>query len=198
MFKKFRVTTARLIAMGFAMSLGAAGSALAQTSTYTIDPTHTFVTWEAMHFGTSTSRGRFDKTEGSIEIDRAAKSGRIEVKIDTGSINTGLAVFDKKLRSSNFFDSDKYPQARFVSDRLTFDGDKVQSAAGQLTMIGRTFPVTLTALRFKCYDNPFVKREVCGGDFEATFQRSVWGMNYAIPAASDEVKLLIQVEAVKQ
>ena len=198
MFKNARVTTARLMSMGLVMSLGAAGSALAQSSTYTIDPTHTFVTWEAMHFGTSTSRGRFDKTEGSIQIDRTAKSGRIEVTIDTGSINTGLAPFDKALRSKNFFDSEKHPQARFVSDRVNFDGDKVQSAAGQLTMLGKTFPVTLTALRFKCYDNPYVKREVCGGDFEATFKRSLWGITYAIPDASDEVKLLIQVEAVKQ
>ena len=180
------------------LSMGAAGPAHAQTTTYNIDASHTFVTWEAMHFGTSTSRGRFDKKEGSIQIDRTAKTGRIDVTIDTGSISTGLAFFDKSLRSKNYFDTDNHPTARFVADRINFDGNKVQSATGQLTLLGKTLPVTVTAVRFNCYDNPFVKREVCGGDFEATVQRSLWGMTSDIPAASDNVKLLIQVEAVRQ
>lgn len=198
MSKTARATMLGMMSISLFWALGAVRSAHAQASTYTIDPTHTFVTWEALHFGASTSRGRFDKTEGSIQMDRSAKSGRIDVTIATGSINTGLETFDKVVRGSNFFDSEKYPTARFVSDRLNFDGDKVQSADGQLTMLGKTLPVKLKAIRFVCYDNPFVKREVCGGDFEATFQRSQWGMSYAIPSASDEVKLLIQVEAVKQ
>ncbi len=183
---------------GLFLALGATSLAHAQTTSYTIDPSHTFVTWEAMHFGTSTSRGRFDKKEGSIQIDRAAKTGRIDVTIDTGSISTGLAFFDKELRGKKFFDTDNHPNARFVAERINFDGNNVQSASGELTLLGKTLPVTLTAVRFNCYDNPFVKREVCGGDFEATVQRSLWGMTSTIPAASDNVKLLIQVEAVKQ
>lgn len=198
MSQTVRMTTLGMMSMSLFLALGAVRSAHAETSTYTIDPTHTFVTWEALHLGASTSRGRFDKTEGSIQMDRSAKRGRIDVSIATGSINTGLAAFDKVLQGSGFFDSEKYPTARFVSDRLNFDGDKVQSAEGQLTMLGKTLPVTLKAIRFVCYDNPFFNREVCGGDFEATFQRSQWGMSYGIPSASDEVKLLIQVEAVKQ
>ncbi|MFM2450958.1 MAG: hypothetical protein RIS44_3408 [Pseudomonadota bacterium] len=180
------------------LSMGAAGSAHAQATTYNIDASHTFVTWEAMHFGTSTSRGRFDKKEGSIQIDRAAKTGRIDVTIDTGSISTGLAFFDKELRSKKFFDTDNHANARFVADRINFDGNNVQSAAGQLTMLGKTLPVTVTAIRFNCYDHPFIKREVCGGDFEATVQRSLWGMTYGLPGVPDNVKLVIQVEAVKQ
>ncbi|XVJ68923.1 MAG: YceI family protein [Rhizobacter sp.] len=180
------------------LSIGAAGSAHAQATTYSIDASHTFVTWEAMHFGTSTSRGRFDKKEGTIQIDRAAKTGRIDVTIDTGSVSTGLAFFDKELRGKKFFDTDNHPTARFVADRINFEGNNVQSATGLLTMLGKTLPVTVTAVRFNCYDNPFVKREVCGGDFEAIVQRSLWGMTSTIPAASDNVKLLIQVEAVKQ
>jgi polyisoprenoid-binding protein YceI len=59
-------------------------------------------------------------------------------------------------------------------------------------------PVTLTATRFNCYDNPILKREVCGGDFEATIQRSQFGMTYGLPGIPDNIRLLIQVEAVKQ
>jgi polyisoprenoid-binding protein YceI len=70
--------------------------------------------------------------------------------------------------------------------------------AGTLTLLGKTQPVTLKAVRFNCFDHPRLKREVCGGDFETTIQRSQWGMGYAIPAIPDAVKLVIQVEAIKQ
>ena len=73
-----------------------AGSAQAQPATYAVDPSHTFVTWEALHFGTSTSRGRFDKKEGTIEFDRASKSGKIDITIDMASISTGVAPFDSQ------------------------------------------------------------------------------------------------------
>jgi hypothetical protein len=72
--------------------LVAAGVAQAQTATYGIDPTHTFVNFEAGHFGTSTVRGRFDKTVGSVSFDRAGKAGKVEITIDTKSINTGVVA----------------------------------------------------------------------------------------------------------
>ena len=64
--------------------LAGAGLAHAESATYSIDPTHTFVTFEANHFGTSTLRGRFDKKEGSVTLDKAAKSGKAEITIDAG------------------------------------------------------------------------------------------------------------------
>jgi len=175
-----------------------AANAQAQSATYALDPTHTFVTFEVVHFGTSTNRGRFDKKSGSITLDKAAKTGKVDISIETGSINTGTAPFDKHLQSKDFFDSEGHPSARFVGDRFTFDGEKVSEVAGQFTLLGRTLPVTLKAVRFNCFDHPRLKREVCGGDFETTIQRSQWGMGYAIPAIPDAVKLVIQVEAVKQ
>lgn len=171
---------------------------LAEPVSYLIEPTHTFVTFEALHFGTSTNRGRFDKKEGTVTIDRAAKTGKLDVTIQTGSINTGTAPFDKHLRGKDFFDSETHPTARFVADRFTFDGDKVTEVAGQLTLLGKTLPVTVKGQRFNCYPNPMLKREVCGGDFETTIQRSQWGMTYGLPGIPDAIKLVIQVEAVKQ
>jgi polyisoprenoid-binding protein YceI len=181
-----------------ALALATFGSAYAQAGTYSVDPTHTFVTWEALHFGTSTLRGRFDKKEGTIQFDRAGKTGKIDITIDTGSISTGTAPFDRHLQSKDFFDSATHPSARFVADKLTFDGDKVTAAVGTLTLLGKAMPVTLTASRFNCYQSPILKREVCGGDFETTLQRSQWGMNYGLPGIPDNVRLLIQVEAVRQ
>jgi polyisoprenoid-binding protein YceI len=176
----------------------AAAAAPAQTATYAIDPTHTFVTWEALHFGTSTSRGRFDRKEGTVQFDRAGRSGKIDITIDMASISTGVAPFDGHLKSKDFFDVATHPTARFVAERLNFDGAKVSEVTGSLTLLGKTLPVTLKASRFNCYDNPMLKREVCGGDFETTLQRSQWGITYGLPGIPDNVRLTVQVEAVKQ
>jgi polyisoprenoid-binding protein YceI len=186
---------ATLLASG---ALFASGAAQAQAATYSIDPTHTFVNWEALHFGTSTSRGRFDKKEGSITFDRAGKSGKVDITIDMASISTGVGPFDNHLRSGDFFDTAKHPTARFVGERLAFTGDNVTEVVGTLTMRGVSQPVTLKASRFNCYQSPILKREVCGGDFETIVKRSLFGMTYGLPGIPDDIKLSIQVEAVKQ
>ncbi|MCW7539526.1 YceI family protein [Aquabacterium sp. A7-Y] len=173
--------------------------AQAQSTTYAIDPTHTFVTFEVSHFGTSTNRGRFDKKEGTVVLDRAAKTGKVELTLETDSINTGVAPFNKHLQSKDFFNSSEFPTAKFVGDKFSFDGDKVTEVAGTLTLLGKTHPVTLKANRFNCYQNPMLKREVCGGDFETTLQRSQWGMTWGLNMGQpDAVRLIVQVEAVKQ
>jgi len=186
-----------LIALSAAL-LAATGIARAESATYNLEATHTYVTFEARHFGTSTNRGRFDKKEGSITVDRAAKSGKADITIDTASINTGLALFDSHLKGENFLKSKDFPTAKFVGDKFSFDGGKVTAVTGTLTLLGKTLPVTLTATNYNCYDSPFFKREVCGGDFETTIQRADYGMSYGMPVIPDDIKLLIQIEAIKQ
>jgi polyisoprenoid-binding protein YceI len=182
-----------------AATLGLALAAPASASTYAIDPTHTFVTYEVGHFGTSTNRGRFDRKEGTVQFDRAAKTGKVEISFDLSAISTGVAMLDKHLQSADFFDTAKYPSAKFVGDKFTFSGDKVTQVAGTLTLRDKTQPVVLKASNFNCYTNPMLRREVCGGDFVATIKRSQWGMNWGIESGvPDEVRLLIQVEAIKQ
>ncbi|HKX95517.1 MAG TPA: YceI family protein [Methylibium sp.] len=176
----------------------AAPLAYAEPVSYAIDPSHTFVTFEALHFGTSTNRGRFDKKQGSVVLDRAAKTGKVDLTIETASINTGVGPFDKHLIGPDFFETEIFPTARFVGEKFSFAGDKVSEVSGALTLLGKTHPVTLKASNFGCYDHPRLKREVCGGDFETTIQRSQWGMTYGLPAIPDNVRLLIQVEAVRQ
>ena len=188
--------THTLIALSTAL-LAATGIAHAESITYNLEPTHTYVTFEARHFGTSTNRGRYDKKEGSITLDRAAKTGKADTTIDTASINTGLALFDSHLRGENFLQSKAFPTARFVGDKFSFDGDKVTAVAGTLSLLGKTLPITLTATNYNCYDSPFLKREVCGGDFETTIQRTDFGITYGMPIIPDDIKLLIQIEAVK-
>lgn len=182
------------VAAATAMTAGAA-----QAANYAIDPTHTFVTFEIGHFGASTNRGRFDKKQGSVEFDRAAKTGKVDITIDTTSVNTGTPAFDKHLQSADLFDAAKHPTIKFVSDKFSFNGDKVSEVTGQLTLLGKTAPVTLKATQFNCYDSPMLKREVCGGDFETTIDRTQWGMNYGVEwGFPKNVRLVVQIEAVKQ
>lgn len=185
-----------LLAVAAATTL-AAGAA--QAANYAIDPTHTFVTFEIGHFGASTNRGRFDKKQGTVEFDRAAKTGKVDITIDTTSVNTGTPQFDKHLQSPDLFDAAKHPTIKFVSDKFSFNGDKVSEVTGQLTLLGKTAPVTLKATQFNCYDSPMLKREVCGGDFETTIDRTQWGMNYGVEwGFPKNVRLVVQIEAVKQ
>jgi polyisoprenoid-binding protein YceI len=186
------------IAAASLLALAAQG-ALAQSATYAIEPTHTFVTFEISHFGTSTNRGRFDKKEGTVQFDRAGKTGKVDITIDVNSVNSGVAPFDKHLKSAEILNAEANPTARFVGDKFSFNGDKVTEVAGMLTLNGKTNPVTLKATNFNCYQSPMLKREVCGGDFEAALTRSQFGVNYGLNYGfPDTIKLVIQVEAVKQ
>ena len=178
--------------------LAATGFAQAQSATYAIDPTHTFVTFEASHFGTSTLRGRFDRKEGAVQFDRAGKTGKAEITIDTTSVSTGVGPLDGHLKSKDFFDAANNPSAKFVGEKFVFNGDKVSEVSGTLTMLGKTNPVTLKATNFNCYQSPMLKREVCGGDFETTLVRSQYGIVYGLPGIPDNIRLLIQIEAIKQ
>ena len=179
------------------LALAAAGVAHAQT--YNADPMHTFVSFEVKHNATSTLRGRFDKKEGSVVIDRAAKTGKVDFTIDITSVSTGVAALDTHLKSKDFFNAAEFPTAKFVGDKFAFDGSKVTSVAGTLTMLGKSLPVTLAASNFNCYDNAMLKREVCGGDFETTLKRSDWGVSYGLTyGIPDNVRLLVQVEGIKQ
>ncbi|TNF58817.1 MAG: polyisoprenoid-binding protein [Burkholderiales bacterium] len=178
-------------------TLAAAG--LAQAAEYKIDPTHTNVIWEQLHFNTSTNRGRWAKKSGTVQFDRAARTGKVELTLDMTSVDTGVAPFDNHLKGNDFFAADQYPTATYVSDRFVFDGDKVTEVQGKLTLRGQTHPVTLKAVRFNCFDHPMLKREVCGGDFEATIKRSQWGVNWGLNmGVPDDTRIIIQVEAIRQ
>jgi polyisoprenoid-binding protein YceI len=181
-----------------AVAIFAGGAALAQPSTYVVEPTHTFVTFEAKHFGTSTVRGRWDKKDGQITIDRTAKTGKAQITIDMGSVSTGTDAFNKHLMSKDFFNVEANPKAYFVGEKFTFDGDKVTEVTGELTLNGKSGAATLKATNFNCYNSPMLKKEVCGGDFETTITRSNWDMKYGLPFIPDNIRLLIEIEAIKQ
>ncbi len=178
-------------------TLGAALPAAAELETYTVDPRHTFPTYEVSHFGYSMQRGRFNKTSGKITVDAAAKTGSADITVDAASIDSGVPKLDEHLRSEDFLNVAKNPQITFKSTNFTFDGDKVKSATGDLTINGITRPVTLTANVSQCGVNPMIKKKQCGADLTTTIKRSDFGMKYALPALGDDVTLRIPVESIK-
>lgn len=174
-------------------------TARAEPVRYRFDPTHTFVHFELSHFGTSTIRGRFGPLDGEVEIDRSARRGRVQVEIDTAQASTGVQVLDARLREPDMLSVQAHPKAYFVAERVEIDdGGRVKSLRGEFTLRGVSQPLTLTALRFNCYISPLLRREVCGGDFEGQLSRSAVGITHSLPLVSDTVRLLVQVEAVRQ
>lgn len=173
-----------------------ATSAFAQT--YTIDPSHTYPSFEADHMGISVWRGKFEKTTGTVVLDRAAKTGSLDIVIDASTIDFGHAKMNEHAKNKDMFNVEKFPTATYKSKSIKFDGDKPVSVDGELTLLGVTKPVTLAINKFKCIQHPMLKREVCGADASAEFKRSDFGMTFGMDYGfSPIVKLAIQVEAVK-
>jgi polyisoprenoid-binding protein YceI len=177
----------------------ACAPAHAEPATYALDPGHSSVSWETLHMNTSSHHGRFQIKEGTVSVDKAAKTGKADVTIDMASLSGPVKSLEGSLRSERGFNVAAFPTARFVSDGFAFDNDnKVASVPGTLTLLGKSLPVTLQAVRFNCYTHPMIQRETCGGDFETTISRSGFGVNISPQGAADNVKLLIQVEAIRQ
>jgi polyisoprenoid-binding protein YceI len=166
--------------------------------TYAVDTRHTYPMYEVSHFGWSTQRGRFNEASGKIVLDRAAKTGSVAISIKTASVDTGIAKWDEHMVSEDFFNAAKFPTIDFKASKIVFDGDKPASVPGELTLLGVTKPVTLTVTAFGCGTHPVNKKEVCGADAHATIKRSEFGMTKYLPGISDEVKLVLNVEAFKE
>ncbi|WP_179401852.1 YceI family protein [Burkholderia guangdongensis] len=174
-------------------------AAHAEVATYQFDPNHTYPSFEADHLGgLSVWRGKFDKSKGSVTLDRAAKTGTVDVTTQIGSVHTGNPQLDAHLQSPEFFDTSKYPDAHYVGT-IQFTGDEPSSVVGNLTMHGVTKPLTLKIDSFKCMPHPMLKREVCGVDAIGEFDRADFGIDYGKAYGFKmATKLLITAEAIKQ
>jgi polyisoprenoid-binding protein YceI len=177
------------------MICGFTTAALADPQVYTIDPGHTYPTFFVPHQGVSHWSGKFNKTSGKVWLDREHSTGKIDITIETSSINFGLPILDRMMQGVDYFDTAKYPTATYKSDTITFSNGMPVSADGQLTLKGVTKPVKLKIDHFTCKKNPMVNREVCGGDASADFDRAQFGLTKAVEGGDSTVRLVIQVEA---
>jgi len=183
-------------------------AAAAQVENYAIDPFHTVPYWETDHLGFTTMRGRFNRATGKFSIDRAAKSGTLEVVIQTNTISTGDTdregrprTRDEHLSTADFFNVAEFPTITFRSTKVVFQGDDVAAVEGNLTLLGVTKPVTLKMLRWKCGPDMRTqgKRYQCGGNAAGTFKRSEFGMKFGLPVAiGDDVGLWMSFYGFRQ
>lgn len=186
----------RLVALALAASLSSV--AFAASETYVIDSNHTKPRFEYSHFGYSTQSSRFDTATGTITIDRAAKTGSVDVVIDAKSVDTGYPLFNGHIQGEDFFDTAKYPTITFKSDKMKFEGEKLVAVEGNLTIKGITKPVTLTVTSMMCMPHPMAKKDACGANATVVVKRSDFNMAKYTPYVGDDVTLTIPVESIKQ
>ena len=178
--------------------------AFAAPENYSLDPYHTFPYFEVDHWGVSTVRGLFRKSNGKFTLDRAARSGSVELIVETASIDTGdndkgsrPRARDEHLRTADFFNVTEFPRMTFKSTAVKFAGDNPAEIVGDLTLLGVTKPLTLKVERWACRDNPINKKPMCGGNASGTLKRTDFGMKYLVPAVGDELKLYFAFEGYK-
>jgi polyisoprenoid-binding protein YceI len=188
------------IALSAAMLTLVAGSALAAPVTYDVDPGHTYPSFEADHMGgLSVWRGKLEKTSGTIVYDKDKSTGTVDITIDTSSIDFGHEKLNEHAKTPDLFDVAKYPTATYKGTLAGFVNGAPTKVEGQFTLHGVTKPLTLTIDQFLCKPNPMTKKEVCGADAKATFNRKDFGMGFGEAYGFKmDVKLAIQVEAIRQ
>ncbi|MGY4494462.1 YceI family protein [Pseudomonas sp. TE3610] len=186
--------TAALLLAGTA-TLGAT-AAMAAPETFVIDNSHTFERFSYSHFGMSTQMSKFNKTTGSVIIDTAAKTAKVDITIDTTSVDTGFDVFNGHIQGPDFLDTAKYPTATFKGDKVRFEGDKPVALDGQLTIKGVTKAVTLTITHYVAMQHPMLKKDAIGANAEVVIKRSDFGASKYVPYVGDEVTITVSLEAV--
>jgi len=174
-------------------------AALAAPATYNLDSGHTYPSFEADHMGgLSILRGKFNSSSGKVVLDKEAKTGSVDVTIDTTSLDFGHEKLNEHAKGPDMFNTAKFPTATYKGKLTQFKGDAPTAVEGQLTLNGVTKPVNLKINQFLCKMHPMQKKEVCGADAEGSFSRKDFGISYGENYGFKmDVKLRIEAEAVK-
>lgn len=177
---------------------GTATSVMAAPETYVVDNTHTFERFSYSHFGMSTQLSRFNKTSGTVVIDKVAKTAQVDITVDTKSVDTGYDVFNGHIQGPDFLDTERYPTATFKSTKVRFEGEKPVALDGNLTIKGVTKPVTLNIINYVALQHPMLKKDAIGADAQTIIKRTDFGAGKYAPYVGDEVTITISLEAVKK
>ncbi len=186
------------LSLATALFAALAGSAIAAPVTYNVDGSHTFPRFSYSHFGYSTQLSSFKNTTGKVVFDAEAKTGSVDIAIDTKSVNTGFEDFNGHIQGEDFLHTAKYPTATFKSTKVVFEGDKPKSIEGMLTIKGVSKPVTLTVTSFQAMPHPMMKKPALGANAFTTIKRSEFNAGKFAPYVGDEVRIDIAIEAIAQ
>ena len=133
----------------------------------------------------------------SEPLRRFLPEGATMIAIDPASINFGHTKMEEHARGKDFFNAEAFPKITYKGRIAKWNGDAPAAVEGEMTLLGVTKPLNLQIHSFKCIQHPMLKREVCGADAAGAFKRSDFGMKYGLPAHGDDMKVAIQIEAIK-
>ena len=166
---------------------------------YVLDASHSQIVFEYNHLGFSTTYGMFSGFTGDLMLDAEDPSkSSVDVVIDTATLISGWDARTKHFLGPDFFDASQAPKITFKSTKVDVTGEQSATITGDLTINGITKPVELDAKLNKMGTHPQSKKEWAGFDATTTVKRTDFDMGLAAPFVSDEVKLLISVEAGKE
>src|SRR5579872_423177 len=172
------------------------GSAQA-ADTYTFDPGHSYVLWHINHFGFSNPSGKWFANGTLILDEMKPENSKVDVTIQTASIDTGIPKLDEHLKSKDFFDVKQYPTATFVSNKIKMTGKDSAKVFGTLTLHGVSKPVVLNVKLNKLGVSPISNKQTAGFTATTTLKRSDFDIKAYLPGLGDEVKIDIEAEANK-
>lgn len=171
---------------------------------WSIDPTHSEITFKVKHLVISTVTGTFNSFDGSLEAENDTfENAQISFEADINSIDTNNSDRDAHLKSDDFFNAAEYPKMTFESTSFTKTGDNEFKLTGNLTIRGTTKEITLNATYGGSVVDPYGQTKV-GFEVSGKINRKEYGLKWnAVTEAgsvvvSDEVKLLMSVQFVKQ
>jgi polyisoprenoid-binding protein YceI len=174
----------------------------AQAAKFEIDPTHLSIGFFVEHIGYAKTLGMFLKAKGSFQFDEASGSlSNVQAEVETDSVFTNDKRRDSHVKGGDFLSADKHPRMLFTATAAKRTGDRTFEVPGQLELLGKSLPLTLTATWNKSAESPLPgKPYVMGVSLRGTVKRSAYGMNYAVANGwvGDDVAVMIEFEAIRR
>ena len=184
--------------LSFLTLIALAGATTVRADSYKIDPVHSRILFKIGHFGVGNIYGRFDSFSGDITFDQNDPSkDAVNVAIKTDSVDTNAPARDKDIRSPDFFNAAQFPTASFKGNSFKKIDDKTYEITGDFTLRGVTKPLILKTTLIGTGPGPKGETRT-GAEATGTLKRSDFDVKAFLPAVSDEVDLIIAVEAIKQ
>ena len=173
----------------------------AEPARYELDPNHITVAFMVEHLGYAKVLGMFRAARGSYSFDEAtATLSNLRVEVDTQSVFSNYARRDQHLKSADFLNASEFPRMVFTAASAKRTGDRTFEIPGQLELLGKPQPLTLTATWNKSGPSPIDKVYTMGVSARGSFKRSGYGMNYGVSNewVGDEIPLIIEFEAQRK
>ncbi len=200
-----------VLALGLALLLGACVAArvithdvsddpvAAKPGTYHLDTRHSSLLFDVDHFGYSRFTARFDKVEAVLDAAPGKpETSKLRVTVKAASVDTNVAELDKMITGSDLLDAGRYPEIGFESTSLKRTGKNTGEMTGNLTMHGKTKPVTLAVVFNGAAPDPLTGDDTLGFSATGNFNRADWGLNAWWPAVGNDVHVSIQAEFIKK